>query len=285
MLVKTRFYEKMSKVIRPAGCAGSFYSKQKAILEREVAVFLENSSQLNDVNEVYGLIAPNDAQYVCGGVAARAYRQIIDHDFEYVVIISPSHHTYFEEISIYNGNGYQTPLGTVKTDKEMIEALCGQHEKIIASELGHEPDEHGIEIQLPFLQQILYDFKLIPIVMGNQDSENIQLLTDALLSVFRGKSVLFVASTNLSSNHSYQQASTLDKTAINLVNHFDNRGLEAEFQSGVVEMSGGGAAITVMNVSKKMGADKAEVVLYRNSGDMANKKEKVTGYLAAVFYS
>ncbi len=275
----------MPEIIRPEGCAGDFYSRQKTILEREVAVFLENSSQLSNVNEVYGLIAPNDTQYVCGGVAARAYRQIIDHDFEYVVIISPSHHTYFEEISIFNGDGYQTPLGAVKTDKAIIETLRGYHEKIITSELGHEPDEHGIEIQLPFLQQILYDFKLIPIVMGNQDSENIQILSDALQHAFRGKSVLFVASTNLSSNHSYQQATTLDKTAINLIEHFDSRGLEAEFQSGVVEMSGGGAAITVMNVSRKMGADKANVVLYRNSGDMANKKEKVTGYLAAVFYS
>ncbi len=275
----------MSKIVRPAGCAGSCYSKQKAILEREVAVFLENSSQLNHVNEVYGIIAPNDAQYVCGGVAARAYRQIIDHDFEYVVVVSPSHHTYFEEISIYDGDAYQTPLGTVDIDKKMVEALCAGNDKIIASSLGHEGDEHGIEIQLPFLQQILYDFKLIPIVMGNQDSENIKILSEALTRVFKGKNVLFVASTNLSSNHSYQQATTLDKTVINLVNHFDARGLESEFQNGVVEMSGGGAAITVMDVCKNMGAVNSEVVLYRNSGDMANKKEPVTGYLAAVLYS
>jgi len=274
----------MSQRIRPAYCAGKYYSKQKSILEREVAVFLENAAPLENVRHVYGLIAPNDDYYSSGGVAARSYRQIIDQDFDYVIIISSSQHTYFEEISLFNGEAYETPMGKVPVATELIQQIAGVSDKIIISDIGHEADENGIEVQLPFLQQILYEFRVVPIMMGNQDPENIRLLADALVEVANGKNVLFVASTNLSQNHTYQQAVRLDKEVVGLVEKCQVDELNRRYQEGAIEMSSGGAAICLMQTCCQLGAEKSQVLLYRNSGDMGTEKNAVTGYLSAVLY-
>ena len=117
----------MGKTIRLPGFAGNYYSKQKGILEREVAVLLENAHPVNIPGKVLGIVAPSDKQIISGGVAARAYGQLVDQDIDYVVIISPANHTYFEEISIYNGDAYSTPLGDVAIAKDLVQELVDSH--------------------------------------------------------------------------------------------------------------------------------------------------------------
>lgn len=281
----TRIFEGKETLIRQPASAGIYYSKQKDILEREVAVFLESSKAIEIPKKVYGMVVPNDAYIISGGVAARAYRQILDLDVEYVVVISASVHTYFEEVSLFKGDAYATPMGNVEVDKDLIWKISNHNSRLITSTLGHEVDEHGIEIQLPFLNHVIGDFKLIPITMGNQDNENIKILSTALSTVFANKKVLVVASSNLSSNHSYDRAGIIDKRTISHLENFENDKLNTDFQDGSVELSAGGAVITVMNVCKNLGADKSKVLLYRNSGDMGNDRDKVVGYASAIFYS
>jgi AmmeMemoRadiSam system protein B len=286
MFVKiTRIFEGMETLIRQPSSAGTYYSKQKNILEREVAVFLESSSPIDVPKRVYGMVVPHDPYIVCGGVAARAYRQIMDIDVEYVVVISSSLHTYFEEISLFKGDAYATPMGNANVDKDLVWKITNQNPRLIASTLGHEVDEYNIEVQLPFLIHVLGNFKLIPVVMGNQDNENIKILSDALSAVFANKKVLIVASSNLSSNHNYERAGIIDKRSISHLENFENDKLNTDFQDGSVEMSAGGAVVTMMNVCKKLGANKSRVLLYRNSGDMGNAKDSVVGYASAIFYS
>ena len=285
MYLKTRIYERMEKLIRQPGSAGKFYSKQKNILEREVAIYLESSKVEKNLKNIYGMIVPNDQLMDSGGVAARSYRQIVDLDIEYVVVISNSHHTYFEEVSLFKGDAFSTPIGEVTIDKDIVWQIANSNEKLISSTLGHEIEEHGIEIQLLFLQQVLYSFKLIPIMMGNQDAENINILSKALAESLKGKNVLIVASSNLSTHYSREKASIIDKIALDHIGNFDTEKLNKEFLQGAIEMSGGGAVITTMNVCKQLGATKSKVLLYRNSGDIGSSKDQVTGYVAAIFYS
>jgi len=284
MFVKTRVYERMEKLIRQPGSAGTFYSKQKNILEREIAVFLESSNPSKNIGNVVGMVVPNDALLSSGGVAARAYRYVLDQDIDYVVVISTSLHTYFEEVSLFKGDAYSTPFGQCEVDRDLVWQIANSHERIIESTLGHEMEEPGIEVQLPFLQQVFYDFKLVPIVMGNQDPENIEILTKVLSEALKGKKVLIIASSNLSENHNYERASIIDKTTMLHLQNFNASQLNDDYQEGVVEMNCGGAVITVMNVCKNLGAKSSKVLLYRNSGDMGSNKESVTGYASALFY-
>jgi len=268
----------MVNKIREMGVSGKYYPNKKDILEQEVAVFLENSPEIPDVKEIFGIIAPNDIYDNSGGVAARAFRSLLDHQFEYVVVISASHHTYFEEISVYNGSAYKTFLGEVPVAQDIVSKLTAQHKKIIASSIGHESDEFGIEVQLPFLQHILDDFKLIPIVMGNQDIENVTALSRALIGVFRDTKTLFVASSNLSFNHTYNRAIIADEATMDTIEKFDTENLLHRFQENTLEISGGGAVISVLNACQEFGATRAHPLLYRNSANMGGSKLHVTGY-------
>ena len=272
-------------MIRQPGSAGKLYSNQKGILEREVAVLLESAKTITIPDKVYGIIVPNDAHLKSGGVAARAYRNLFDQDIETVVIISHSRLTYFEEVSVFEGEAYSTPLGQVEIDKDLAKEICAASEKIIESSIGHEAEEHGTEVQLPFLQQVLYDFKVVPICMGNMDTENIDILSEVLSKVLKGKNVLVVASSNMSENHSYDKACALDNIAINHIKKFDVNSLNKQFQDGKVELMDGGAMVTTMRVCKNLGAKQSNVLLYRNSGDTGGSRQQVVGYIAAMFYS
>ncbi len=271
------------KIRRPA-VAGMFYSGNPETLEREVAVFLESAHPEANVHEIFGLVAPHAGYMYSGGVAARAYRQIMDRHYDVVVVISPSHHVYFEKISVYNGDYYETPLGLIPVDKELALLLAEADEQIIYSSIGHEGQEHALEVQLPFLQHVLEDFRLVPIVMGNQSYENILSLSDALSKVLHGQKALIVASSDLSHYHPYDVAVRMDSIVIEHINNFTEDNLYDDLTSGVCEMCGGGPVIAMMKACRNLGADKSKVILYRNSGDVTDERSQVVGYLAAMIY-
>ncbi len=270
--------------IRKPGVAGLFYSGKKETLEREVAIYLESATQMEIVNRVYGLVSPHAGYMYSGGVAARSYRQIVDREFEVVVVIAPSHHVYFEEISVYDGDAYRTPLGDIPVHKELARELANKHPNLIYSSLGHEGDEHSLEVQLPFLQHVLGDFRLIPIVMGNQDHANIMVLADALTELLQGKQALIVASSDLSHYHSSDKANVLDNVVVEHINNFDEDRLEEDLQRGLCEMCGGGPVIAMMKACRNLGANKSKVLIYRNSGDVTGERSQVVGYLSAMIY-
>ena len=270
--------------VREPAVAGMFYSGRKENLTREVAVFLENSNVVEDVERVYGLVAPHAGYLYSGGVAARAYRQVLDREYDVVVVISPSHRIYFDEVSIYDGAAYTTPLGQVQVDQELAKQISDCHENLLYSDMGHDVDEHSLEVHLPFLQMVLEDFKIVPVVMGNQDRGNIQILSDTLVKTLKGKNALIVASTDLSHYYSHAKASVLDDVVIESTKNYDEEKLYDDLQSGACEMCGGGPLITTMKACRELGATKSKVLLYRNSGDVTGDRNQVVGYMSGMFY-
>jgi AmmeMemoRadiSam system protein B len=271
------------RIRRPA-VAGMFYPGNPETLEREVAVFLESAQPEQGAKEIYGLVAPHAGYMYSGGVAARAYRQVMDRHYDVVVVISPSHHVYFEKVSVYNGDYYETPLGLIPVDKELSLLLAETDPQIIYSSIGHEGQEHALEVQLPFLQHVLDDFRLIPVVMGNQNYDNILALSDALTKVLSGQNALIVASSDLSHYHPYDVAVRLDSIVIEHINNYAEDNLYDDLSTGVCEMCGGGPVISMMKACRNLGADKSKVILYRNSGDVTDERSQVVGYLAAMVY-
>jgi MEMO1 family protein len=273
-----------SPKIRPPMVAGMFYPQKKIALEREIAIYLENSPELNLSGKIIGMIAPHAGYMYSGGVATRAYRQIMNTAVDVVAVIAPSHREYFTEISIYDGYGYSTPLGVLPVDKNLTHQLAEYSPQIILSEKGHRFEEHALEVQLPFLQEVLENFKIIPIVMGEHSYDNIDNLAKALVSVLSGHKALLVASSDLSHFYNAQKASALDNVVIDDLKRFDAEKLFQDLQNGHCEMCGGGPAVTVMKACKLMGANKSEVLAYRTSGDVTGEHEEVVGYLSALFY-
>ena len=217
-----------------------------------------------------------------GSVAAAAYRILKGSTYEAVFLVGPSHREYFNGVTIYPGDAYQTPLGQIPVNDEFRTVLLRQSPIIQLSEAGHR-SEHCLEVQLPFLQRVLGDFSIVPMIIGNQTKEYCLNLGNAIAVAARKRNVLLIASSDLSHYHPYDDAVSLDRQVIRQVEAFDERELMDQLDDERVEACGGGPVVAVMHASKLLGANRSYVLLYSNSGDVTGDKSAVVGYCSAAF--
>lgn len=270
--------------IRPPGVAGLFYPADKVKLQRDISLFLENSPLVSLPRPVRAMIVPHAGYTYSGGVAARAYRQIMGKKYDVVVIIAPSHHDFFEFISVFPGKALHTPLGDLPLDTNLADELTASHPDIRLSKRGFMLNEHSLEVQLPFLKLTGEKFPLVPLMMGHQDPQFIQILHEALVKVLKDRNFLIVASSDLSHFYTDLKARELDRLVMDDVSNFSPEQLQNHIEDQKCEMCGYGPAITAMKVARDYGAASGRVLLYRNSGDVTGNKREVVGYLAGIFY-
>jgi AmmeMemoRadiSam system protein B len=271
----------MVEDIRPSILAGTWYPGQPDRLRAQIRGFLKEAPDPDaSGGELRALIVPHAGYAYSGGVAAYAYKWLLRQPFRQVVIVAPSHRHAFRGASIDRKTGHETPLGVVPADLVLSEALRRLSPVFSYVPAGHA-QEHSLEIQIPFLQETLRDFSLVAIIQGSQDEETAEEISRALARGLRDKKVLLVASTDLSHFHAYAQARSLDKRVLDRVAAFDEAGLMQDLRSDRVEACGGGILVTVMKTARRLGADRAQVLHYANSGDVTGDRSGVVGYLAA----
>ena len=142
--------------------------------------------------------------------------------------------------------------------------------------------EHSLEIQIPFLQTVLSDFRIVPILMGEQNYETCRSVATILAhAIGSSEGTLILASTDLSHFHSYQQAKALDAAFIKHVADFDAWGLAQSLASGKCEACGAGPTMTALLTARRQGANRSTILRYANSGDVTGDHSRVVGYLSA----
>lgn len=269
--------------IRPVVVADTFYPGKADELDRELDKIISSASTKEIDGDIKALVCPHAGHMYSGQIAASGYKHLLKGNYSVVAIISPSHREYFQGISVFNGKGYETPLGVVPVASRYADALIEQHDEIESSWRGHL-EEHALEVQLPFLQKLLDNASIIPIVMGEQDFDSCILLGEALANVLKDVPSIIVASSDLSHYHPYHIANEIDKSTIELIEAFDENKFMDAIQQGTSEACGGGPIISAMVASKMAGADKAKILIYQNSGDVSGDYSAVVGYVSAAFY-
>ncbi|HHM23625.1 MAG TPA: AmmeMemoRadiSam system protein B [Bacteroidetes bacterium] len=269
--------------VRPPAVAGMFYPDDPRELKQQIDFFLQNLEERPIVGEIYGIVSPHAGYIYSGQVAAAAYRQLLRHDYRYVAVVAPSHREYFNGISVLPAISYETPLGEVKIATDLCERLIEQSEIILPSWAGHR-EEHALEVQLPFLQRVLGEFELIPLVMGDQNYDYAVELGEVLAKVLRHEKSLVVASSDLSHYYPASEAERMDRRVLDRINAYDYEGFWDDVETRRVEACGAGPIVAAMVAAKKMGANKAEVLMYRHSGDVTGDLSAVVGYMSAAFY-
>lgn len=269
--------------VRESVIAGAWYPGDAAVLRRQVETYLKKTPLQADSGRLVALISPHAGYEYSGETAAYAYNLLKGRSFDTVVIVAPSHHAAFRGVSVYDRGGYRTPLGLVPLDIEFIDALKNADKSIRYVAKAHDR-EHAIEIQLPFIQSVLSGFKLVPLVMGSQDLASCRRLADALAVCAKNKSVLLVASSDLSHYHGRETARRMDGQAAARVSAFDPEGLHADLAEGECEACGGGPVVSVMLAARKLGADRSKVLHIGDSGDAGGDTSRVVGYMAAAFW-
>lgn len=271
-------------MIRKPSVAGQFYPDSPDELRRMIDSFMTQVNLSNDVSgKIHGLIVPHAGYVYSGKRAAAAYKYIQNKSYLNITVISPSHREFFDFVSVYKGEGYKTPLGMIErcTDfDDIIRTFNG----ISLSEAGHRY-EHALEVQLPFLQITQKTpFRLLPIVMGNQDENNINILSE-FLKIIKASDpdMLIVASSDLSHFHSAGAATNMDGEWIQSMHEFDVKKLKNLFFSETCEACGGGGIIALMD-SLENSRNRITVTGYSHSGEINYDNSSVVGYTSAVIW-
>lgn len=271
----------MSNVREPA-VAGLFYAGDKDQLKSDVEILLAEAQNGKEYNNVFAIVAPHAGYVYSGKTAAYAYNTIKGKDYTRVIVLSPSHREYFQGNSIYLGDAYKTPLGEIEIDKEFREKLIHSGSMIFASSRGHQ-NEHALEVHLPFLQIVLNDFTLVPIVMGDQSESSINDLAEALAKNVDDQT-LIVASTDLSHFYSKQKADELDSIVEKRITDFDYEKFQSDLDFENCQACGGGLVVTALKAASLCGRKHAEVLNRSDSGDVTGDPTEVVGYLSAVIF-
>ncbi|MBU4140987.1 MAG: AmmeMemoRadiSam system protein B [Candidatus Omnitrophica bacterium] len=265
--------------------SGAFYPDSAKILAAEIKRFLDWAEVGKKDKDVLALISPHAGYEYCGSVAAYGYKAIKDRPIRTVVIIGPSHYEYFDGVSVYPQGAWQTPLGNVPVDAELANTLINSHANISFYESAFAR-EHSVEVQIPFLQIVLDNFKIVPVIMGKFSDENCRILSQALLEATKDREdVLIVASTDMSHDHPYDEARKIDNLTIKELERLDPESLYYKLVSEECELCGAACVITTLLYAKGRGADDIEIMKYANSGDITGDKRRVVGYLSAAIYA
>ncbi len=279
----------MEETIRRPAVAGQFYTGDPNELRSEIEEYIDASGLTGIEGEILSIISPHAGYMYSGRTAAYAYSILREAEFRNVVVISPSHTEYFEFSSVFGGKSYMTPLGEIPVNRELVDLITSKSELVRISSKGHSVSpggrsEHALEVQLPFLQVVLDDFKLVPIVMGDQSRRSVEALGSVLGESLNGQDALIVASTDLSHFHDDGTARALDGVFIDNLEDFDPEGLLQSLARKKTEACGGGPAAAAMIASRIQGANRCKVLNYSNSGDVTGDTRNVVGYVSAVVF-
>ena len=254
-------------MIRKPAVAGTFYPRDKYELIKQIDEFLD-SVIVKNYGDPIGFVCPHAGYIYSGFTAAHSFKYLKDREYEKVIILAPSHYDGYGGITTWNGTGIETPLGIVETDdSDKLEKYGVQK-----SHLGFGK-EHSLEVELPFLQKVLKPgWKLVPLVMGFQDTETIRLGKNILESYMDKKNLILISS-DLSHYHPYDRAKTIDGHFLNFIELDRIQDLQDAHDNGLVEACGFGPIMSFLKLDIK-----PKILDYRNSGDTAGDRNRVVGY-------
>jgi AmmeMemoRadiSam system protein B/AmmeMemoRadiSam system protein A len=280
--------------IREPVVAGAFYPDDAHLLAQQVDHFLENVPPQTLSGRPVGLVVPHAGYVYSGQVAAYAYRLIQDLDINTVIMVGCSHRASYSGASVYDRGAYRTPLGLVPIDEPLAETLISLADGLRYLPEAHQA-EHSLEVELPFLQRILGEFRLVPILLGHQNSyQELKSLAQAIAQAAAGREdILLVASSDMSHYPDYDDACRVDGETLEIIKAFDPKALAEHevrcLQEGVpglqCTLCGTEAVMVVMMAARMLGADSVKILKYANSGDIPmGEHDRVVGYGAVVFY-
>jgi AmmeMemoRadiSam system protein B len=260
--------------VRKAAVAGMFYPGERSALRSAVALLLERAAADSERRAPpKAMIVPHAGYPYSGPTAAAAYARLapVRDQITRVILIGPSHHAYFRGIALPESDVFSTPLGDIRVDAGGKTRLLARGDAVL-SDVPHE-SEHCLEVQLPFLQSILGDFTILPLVAGVASPEHV---ASVLADVWGGEETLVLASSDLSHYHSYQAARDIDtQTAAAIVAR--EPCLSPEQACGAVGING----LLTLARERNLTVEKIE---YLNSGDTAGDRARVVGYGAFAVY-
>jgi AmmeMemoRadiSam system protein B len=272
----------MSSVLRRAAVAGSWYPGTASAINAEVDSYLEAARAAPPPGRLVALVSPHAGLRYSGPVAAHGYGLLRGSaEGLSVVMVGPSHRAAFDGVAVQACGAWETPLGRAAIDEEIAQALLDAG-GVVSDDPGVHRDEHSLEMQMPFLQRLVPGLRIVPLLMGSQSRREVEALGAALGKALAGRRALLVASSDLSHYQPAAVANRLDAVVVDAVGRFDDESLLGRLETHDNVACGGGPIVAVMKAARALGADRASVLKYGDSGDVGERdKSHVVGYLSA----
>jgi len=277
----------LSQTRKPA-VSGTWYPSNKKELNKMLADFFQNVRLEKEQDNIqpFGIVSPHAGFIYSGQVAAYGYSILKDKNFDTIILLGPSHHYLENVISIYNGDYYQTPLGSVPIDKDLASLMIKKDKKIVFSEAIHEP-EHSLESQVPFLQYQMEDFKIVPILTSTRDFKLLDKMVNILIEIIENskKKILLINSTDMSHFHDYEKACQIDRGTIELILEKKWDVLKKNILANRCELCGYYSFYIFQKVMSHFQNGDGVLLKYANSGDAIGdtNSNRVVGYCSIVF--
>jgi len=259
---------------RAPAVAGRFYPARPEELRRELGNYVQPVALRE---RVLGCVVPHAGIMYSGHVAGAVYSRL--QPAACYIILCPNHTGYGSPLAIMSEGEWETPLGDVPIDAALAAELMKACPRL-EEDAGAHRFEHSLEVQLPFLQVLQSDFRIVPIALGVGRYEPLEELGRAIAGVVKRAEArpLIVASSDL--NH-YEPDSVnrrKDHLAIDRIVALDPRGLYDTVHRENISMCGFGPAVAMLTAARALGATGGELVRYANSGDITGDRSQVVGY-------
>lgn len=272
--------------IKQPNVSGKFYPADPKELSRTIEGFLLEAGEPDIKADVLVLISPHAGYEFSGRTAACGYKAIEGRHYDTIIILGPSHYINFQGAALWPKGCFRTPLGDVAVDEATAYSLLA-----CSSLFSFYPEafarEHSIEVQLPFLQTVLDNFKIVPVVFGNIDFSGCENLACAISGVIKDKNCLLIASSDMYHGFNYQEGEKKDEYTLSLIGKLKPRQLYERTQEQKAQLCGWAGVVTSMLIAERLGYQQVKVINYTNSARVMERErigEYCVGYSSAIIY-
>ncbi len=274
--------------VREPAVAGQFYPGSRDELRKVVEGYLADAKPPAIQGRLIALVSPHAGYNFSGPIAAYGYKLVEGRSYDDVVVIGPSHHTPFHGAALTESDLWRTPLGDVPIDQAINDALLKAAPKVFTRDDSVQALEHSAEVQVPFLQVALKSFKLVPICLQDFSPANCKAIGHVLAGVLKGRHALIIASTDMAHYPATALCSEVDqKTLTSVVKmdldamyNWEREGCEKYADREVhCTLCGLGPVVAAMVAARDLGADRASLLKYANSGQLDKRTaDQSVGY-------
>ncbi len=269
--------------LKKPNVAGAFYPGNANELSRNVEEYLNSAGQVATSGPVGVIISPHAGYVYSGSVAAYGYKAVSKQDVKTVIIFSPSHYFPFDGVAVWAAGSFKTPLGQVQVDEEMAREFMAQDQRFKFDRTVFER-EHGIETQLPFIQKVFPEAKIVPVIFGQPNLSVAEAVGQALAKVIGQRTdVLVDVSSDQSHFHLDYEARLIDRRGLDAIEAMEIDKFWNGHATGQMEVDAFHAITAAMIYAQQAGYTEAKVLKYATSADKTGDLSRVVGYASVAF--
>jgi AmmeMemoRadiSam system protein B len=264
----------MSTHVRLPAVAGRFYPGDPETLRRDIHKYVAVTGEKIHAS---GCVVPHAGYMYSGHVAGAVYARLeLPRRF---IILCPNHTGVGEPLSIMSEGSWRTPLGNASIDTGLAHELMARFPLLAEDEIAHRA-EHALEVQLPFLQEIVGQFTFVPITVGTGRLDALTALGIVMADALQNDAerALIIASSDMNHYEPDEPTRVKDRKAIDKILALDPNGLYETVIGESISMCGFGPAVAMLTAAKRLGAKSAELIKYATSGDVSGDRDAVVGY-------